>query len=109
LKAPVTGQIAENYSGFDLTLNPSRTHLDIAAQKIVKSQLGMKTLLASKLGKRGAAVRPSFLPMRSAHRRIQQNVRVFALLNKLTTQNTKDSVEEAIVIPLNYAQVRSVA
>jgi hypothetical protein len=66
----------------------------------------MKTSLGSKLGKRGTAVRPSLLPLRSAHRRIQQNARVFALLNKISTKNTKDSVEEAIVIPLNYAQVR---
>ncbi|KAG7666648.1 putative Protein ACCUMULATION AND REPLICATION OF CHLOROPLASTS 6, chloroplastic [Nannochloris sp. 'desiccata'] len=65
----------------------------------------MKTSLGPKLGKRGAAVRPSFLPLHSAHRRIQQNVRVSALLNKITTKNTKDSVEEAIVIPLNYAQL----
>ncbi len=65
----------------------------------------MKTSFSSQLG-RGAAVRPSLLPLHRAHRRIQQNVRVFALLNKINTKTTKDSVEEAIVIPLNYSQVR---
>jgi len=65
----------------------------------------MKTSLDLKLGKRGPAVRPSFLPLRSG-RKIHQNVRVFALLNKITTTGTKNSVEEEIVIPLNYAQVR---
>jgi hypothetical protein len=67
----------------------------------------MKTSLGPQLGKRAtAAVRPSLLPLRSAHRKIQ-NVRVFALLNKISTKTTKDSAEEAIVIPLNYAQVGS--
>ena len=65
----------------------------------------MKTSVGTKLGRRGLGVRPSLLPLPSAHRRIQQNVRVSALLNKISTKNSKDSVEEAIVIPLNYAQV----
>jgi hypothetical protein len=79
-----------------------RTHLDKEAE-FPKSRLGMKTSRGPILCKRGVAVRPSLLPLRSPHRRIQQNVRVFALLNKITAKNSKD--EEAIVIPLNYAQV----
>ena len=55
------------------------------------------------LGNRGA-LRPSFhRSSRSVHRKNVKSLRVFSLLNKMG-QKQKDPTEDAVIIPLNYAQ-----